>query len=78
MLTVTETGVLVFVKIYKYYLKVNLPHMSTRYRRGTRYKSSVATNSTKQTRHDKNGTDQLHTLQEKKCVRLKGVRSFQR
>lgn len=46
--------------------------MSTRYRRGTKYKSSVATNSTKQARHDMNGTDQLNMLQENTCVRLMG------
>lgn len=46
--------------------------MSTRYRRGTRYKSSVATNSTKQARQDRNGTDQLNMLQESQSVRLTG------
>lgn len=46
--------------------------MSTRYRRGTRYKSSVATNSTRQARQDRNGTDQLNMLQESQSVRLTG------
>lgn len=32
------------------------------YRNGMKYKSAVATNSTKQARHDKNGTDQLNMV----------------
>lgn len=36
--------------------------MSTRYLSGIKYKSTVATNSTKQARQDRNGTDQLNML----------------
>lgn len=44
--------------------------MSTRYRSGMKYNSSMATNSTEQARHDRKGTDQLNMLQENKHVRL--------
>lgn len=39
-----------------------LPHISTMYRSGIKYNSAAATNSTKQAKHDKNGTDQLNML----------------
>lgn len=48
----------------------NLPHISTIYRSGIKYNSAVPANSTKQARHDRNGTDQLNMLWEKYCVRL--------
>lgn len=51
-------------------LKVNLPQISTRYRSGMKYNSSIATDSTEQARHDKKGTDQLNMLQWNKDCRL--------
>lgn len=46
----------------------NSPHISTMYRSGMKYNSIVATNSTKQARQDKNGTDQLNMLEKNNCV----------
>lgn len=40
----------------------NLPHISTIYRSGKKYNSAVDTNSTKQAKTVKNGTDQLNML----------------
>lgn len=57
-----------FATIKRFLCMQNSPHISTMYRSGMKYNSIVATNSTKQARQDKNGTDQLNVLEKDNCV----------